>query len=227
MRLHKFLSKIGFCSKRHGEELIRSGKIYINGRKAIIGDTVDGTEDIVIDGKTLQEKEAPKKKVLAFYKPKGVECTLTPYLSCKTLLDFDFGTDRVFPIGRLDRDCHGLLLLTNDGVLGNKLAKPCAEREEEYTLEFQEIITKKILNQFTNGIVLKNKKTAPCHVVQLEDNVIRITLHDGRNRQIRQMCESIGLHLLDISRVRIGQTLLHDLKDGEWRVLSDKEFQEL
>ena len=132
MRLHKFLSDVGFCSKRQGEKFIRAGKILVNGKKATFGDTVSGNEDIVIDGQTLQVKKSPKKKVLAFYKPKGVECSLSPNPAVKTLLDFDFGADRVFPIGRLDRDSHGLLLLTNDGVLGNRLAQPSSKHEEEY-----------------------------------------------------------------------------------------------
>ncbi len=225
MRLQKFLSNVGFCSKRQGEKLIRAGKILVNGKKAILGDKVSGNEDIVIDGQTLQVKKSPKKKVLVFYKPKGVECSLSPNPEVETLLNFDFGADRVFPIGRLDKDAHGLLLLTNDGVLGNRLAQPSFEYEEEYLLVIKGEVTSEIIVQLAQGIMLKKKRTAPCRVEQIEDNMLRFILHDGRNKQIRKMCEAVGLHIQDLMRVRVGRILMQELKEGEWRALSDTEFQ--
>ncbi len=227
MRLHKFLSNVGFCSKRQGEKLIRAGKILVNGKRATVGDKVSGNEDIVIDGKTLQIKKSPKKKVLVFHKPRGVECSLSPNHEVKTLLNFDFGADRIFPIGRLDKDSHGLLLLTNDGVLGNRLAQPSSEHEEEYVLVVKGEVTSEIIGQLVHGIMLEKKRTAPCRVEQIEDNMLRFILHDGRNKQIRKMCETVGLHIHDLKRVRIGNILLQELKEGEWRILSDTEFQVL
>jgi pseudouridine synthase len=227
MRLHRFLSDVGFCSKRQGEKLIRAGKIVVDGRKAIMGDTVSGNEDIFIDGQKLQVKKSPKKKALAFYKPQGVECSLSPNPNGTTLLDFNFGPDRVFPIGRLDKDSHGLLLLTNDGTLANRLAQPSLEHDEEYILVVEGQITSETISQLAQGVVLANKKTAPCRIEHMEKNVFRIILHDGHNRQIRKMCEKVGLQLRDIKRVRIGSVLLQNLKEGEWRVLGDQEFHML
>jgi len=227
MRLQRFLSNVGFCSKRQAEKYIRAGKILVNGKTAVIGDEVSGNEDIVVDGQPLLVKESPRKKVLVFYKPKGVECSLTSYGGVQTLLDFDFGADRVFPIGRLDRDSHGLLLLTNDGALGNSLARPSLEHEEEYVVVVKGEVTSGILVQLAQGISLEKKKTVPCIVEQIEDNMLRFILHDGRNRQIRKMCEAAGLQVDDLMRVRVGRIVLQELKEGEWRVLNDAEFQAL
>ncbi len=227
MRLQRFLSNVGFCSKRQAEKYIRAGKILVNGKTAVIGDEVSGNEDIVIDGQPLLIKKSPQKKVLVFYKPKGVECSLTSYGDVKTLLDFDFGADRVFPIGRLDKDSHGLLLLTNDGALGNSLAKPSLEHEEEYVVAVKGEITPGVLAQLAQGISLEKKKTVPCRVEQIEDKRLRFILHDGRNRQIRKMCEAAGLQVDDLMRVRVGRIVLQELKEGEWRVLNDAEFQAL
>ncbi len=227
MRLQKLLSNVGFCSKRQGEKLIRAGKIFVNGKKAILGDKVSGNEDIVIDGQTLQIKESPKKKVLVFYKPKEVECSLSPNQEVKTLFDFDFGADRVFPIGRLDTGSHGLLLLTNDGILGNRLAQPSFEHEEEYLLVVKGEVTPEIIAQLSQGIMLGKKRTAPCSIEQTKDNMLRFILHDGRNKQIRKMCEAVGLQVHDLKRVRVGRILLQELKEGTWRVLNDTEFQRL
>jgi 23S rRNA pseudouridine2605 synthase len=227
MRLQRFLSNVGFCSKRQAEKYIRAGKILVNGKTAVIGDEVSGNEDIVIDGQPLLIKKSPQKKVLVFYKPKGVECSLTSYGDVKTLLDFDFGADRVFPIGRLDRDSHGLLLLTNDGALGNSLARPSLEQEEEYVVTVKGEITSGILVKLAQGISLEKKKTVPCRVEQIETNTLRFILHDGRNRQIRKMSEAAGLQVDDLMRVRVGRIALQELKEGEWRVLNDAEFQAL
>ncbi len=225
MRLHKFLSNVGFCSKRDGERLIRAGKIFVNGKKAQMGDTVSGDENIVIDGQILVQKKSPEKKVLLFHKPKGVECSLSPGGDIKTLLDFDFGADRVFPIGRLDRDSCGLLLLTNDGKLGNTLAQPSSEREEEYILAVKGSITSEIITRLSQGIMLGEKQTAPCQVEQQSSNTLKLILHDGRTRQIRKMCETVNLQIIDLMRTRIGTLPLEELKEGKWRILTVAELQ--
>ena len=227
IRLQRFLSNVGFCSKRQGEKFIRAGKILVNGKTATVGDEVSGNEDIIIDGQVLFVKKSPEKKVLAFYKPRGVECSLSAVHAVKTLLDFDFGADRVFPVGRLDNESHGLLLLTNDGALGNRLARPSPEHEEEYLVVVKGGVTAEILGRLAQGVILEKKKTAPCTVEQLEDKRLRFILHDGRNRQIRKMCETVGLHVEDLMRVRVGAIALDKLEEGEWRALNDAEFQAL
>jgi pseudouridine synthase len=227
MRLQRFLSNVGFCSKRQGEKYIRAGRILVNGERAIIGDEVSGDEDIVIDGRTLLVKKSPPKKVVIFYKPKGVECSLSPDRERKTLLDFNFGADRVFPIGRLDKNSRGLLLLTNDGELGNRLAKPSAEYEEEYRVKVKGEITSEKLVRLAQGISLEKKRIVPYRVEKMEDTLLRFVLHDGRNRQIRKMCEAVDLEVDDLMRIRVGRIVLQALKEGEWRVLNDGEFESL
>ncbi len=207
--------------------MIRAGKILVNGKTASVGDEVSGKEDIIIDGQILLVKKSPGKKVLAFYKPRGVECSLSAVHAARTLLNFDFGADRVFPIGRLDNESHGLLLLTNDGALGNRLAQPGPEHEEEYLVAVKGVATSETLARLARGVTLERKKTAPCRVEHLADKRLRFILHDGRNRQIRKMCEAVGLHVEDLLRVRIGAIELDTLAEGEWRALNDAEFQAL
>ncbi len=227
MRLQKFLSEVGFCSRREAEEFIKAGKIVVNGKKAILGDKVTGTESIIVDGKKLQVKKPAKKKVIVFNKPKGVECTLvqTPWM--KTLMDFDFGSDRVFPIGKLDKDSHGLLLLTNDGELGNSLAHPDAQNEEEYILTLEDKLSYEMLTRFKLGVVLHDKHVVPHQVKQLQDNAVRCILHEGRDKLMRKICDAAGLKIADLGRTRIGAIELGELKPGAWKLLTDPEYRAL
>lgn len=227
MRVQKYLSDLGFCSRKQAENLIRQGKIIVNGKKTLLGDKVSGDETIVIDGQALLRKKTPEKKVLVFYKPKGVGCTLSARPAMKTLLDFDFGPDRVFPVGSLDIDSHGLLLLTNDGELGNRLAHPSSEHEEEYLVTVNGSITAEIIDIFRQGVMLERKRTAQCSVEQAGDNVLRFVLHEGRNRQIRKMCNAVGMKVLDLQRIRIGTIVLEELLPGNWKVLDATEFKRL
>jgi pseudouridine synthase len=227
MRLQKFLSEVGFCSRRDAEGYIKAGKIVVNGKKAVLGDKVTGTESIIVDGKKLQVQKPAKKKVIVFYKPKGVECSLveTPWM--KTLMDFDFGSDRVFPIGKLDKDSHGLLLLTNDGELGNRLAHPDAQNEEEYIVTFEENISYEMLTRFKLGVVVHDKQIVPHQVKQLQDNAVRCILHDGRDKLMRKICDAAGLKIRDLCRTRIGTIDLDDLKAGTWKALTEPEYRAL
>ena len=227
MRLQRFLSSVGFCSKRQGEKFLRAGKILVNGRTAVLGDTVSGDEDIAVDGQRISVKQSPGRKVLIFHKPRGVECSLTVNGSTKTLLDFEFGADRVFPVGRLDKDSHGLLLLTNDGALGNRLARPSCEHEEEYLLVVRGEITPEVLARFCQGVSEGEKKTVPFRVLQEEVHTLRVVLHEGRTRLLRKMCAAAGLQVDDLLRVRVGRIVLQGLGEGEWTALDDAGFQEL
>ncbi len=224
IRLQRFLSNIGFCSKRQAENFIRAGKILINGKKARIGDTVSGNEEFIVDGQKLRFTKVPDKKVLAFFKPKGVECSLTPSPNGKTLLDFDFGPDRIFPVGRLDKESHGLLLLTNDGILGNRLARPSVKQDEEYRVIVKGELTQEVITRLSQGIQLNDKIIVPRCVEKSAEKMLTLTLHDGRNRQIRQMCGVVDLHISDLKRVRIGKIMLGTLREGQWRVLNKAEL---
>lgn len=227
MRLQKFLSETGFCSRREAEIFIRAGRILVNGKQATLGDKVTGKETLVLDGKRLQLSKQNTKKAIAFYKPTGVECSMTPTPWTKTLMDFDFGRERVFPIGSLDKDSHGLLLLTNDGELGNELAQRGADLEEEYHLHVQEQLTPEILAVFTKGVLLKNTHIIPEQVKQQGSNTLSCILRNGKNKQIRRLCDAAGLTITDLLRTRIGFINLGKLAPGQWRVLDEKEFQNL
>ncbi len=227
MRIQKYLSDVGFCSRRQAEDFIRDGKILINDKKAVLGDKISGDDKIIIDGQELQIKKVPKKKVLVFHKPKGVECTLSPGHEIKTLLDFDFGPDRVFPIGFLDKDAHGLLLLTNDGDLGNKLTHPSSEHEEEYIVSVKGKITDAIIDNLEQGVIREGKKNVPCQVEQIGDDVLRLILNKGRNRKIRKMFDTYDLQIIDLQRIRVDEILLKELISGDWRILNDTDFEEL
>ncbi|MCF7918251.1 rRNA pseudouridine synthase, partial [Candidatus Gracilibacteria bacterium] len=216
----------GVCSRRHAEDLIRAGRIFMNGKKALLGDKTSGKEDVLVDGKKIQIKHL-KKKVIAFYKPRGVECTLSPNRGAITLLDFDFGSERIFPIGRLDKDSHGLLLLTNDGDLGNALAHPSFEQEKEYLVVIKGIVTEDILKKLKAGIIVNGKQTVPCHIEGVGKEIFRFILHEGRNRQIRKMCEAVGLEVKDLLRIRVGNVSLGEMREGKWRILSDREVETL
>ncbi len=227
MRLKKFLSNVGFCSRRQAEEYIRNNKIFVNGKKAILSDKVSDKDDIVVDGQKIAVKESPKKKVIVFNKPTGVDCTLSSDPWGKTLLDFDFGPERVFPIGRLDKDSHGLLLLTNDGELGNRLASPSVEHEEEYLLIIKEILTSEVIVRLQQVVIGNNTILAPHLIENTKDNLLRVILHEGRSKYLRKMCDAGGLHVKDLQRIRVGTIELGELQPGKWKALSDAEFMVL
>lgn len=199
----------------------------MNGRKATLGDKVSDLDLITVDGEKLSITRPPKKKVVIFHKPQGVECTMSLMTGVRTLLDFDFGPDRVFPIGRVDRDGHGLLLLTNDGELGNRLAQPTAQHEEEYLLVVREDLTPEMIAHLRQGMPLGRRKIAPHLVEQLADNALRCLLHEGRSKHLRRMCDAAGLEIIDLLRLRVGTIGLDNLEPGQWRELKDAEFQAL
>ncbi len=222
VRLQKFLSQQGICSRREAEDLIRAGKILINGRKAELGQRVEGTEKIEIAGRAVRPKNQAQI-VIAFHKPLGVESTLAKKKGAKTLADFDFGL-RVFPIGRLDKNSRGLLLLTNDGELGNRLAHPRYEHEKEYEVTVDKSLPPAVLRRLSSGeIVLSGKKVQPCKVSKIDSQKFGIILREGRNRQIRRMCDEVGLTARDLFRIRVGTIGIGNLKPGAFRALSEAE----
>lgn len=225
MRLQKYLSEVGFCSRRDAEDLISAGKIVVDGKVATLGDKVKGHENIVIDGKELTAKDLPTRKVLVFFKPSGVECTLAVINGLKTLLDFDFGSGRVFPVGHLDRESSGLLLMTNDGDLANKLSQPTRKDEDEYLLVVEGDITPALVTKLSEAITLAHKTSQPCLVEHVGGNRLQILLQNGRARQIRKSCEEVGVVISDLLRMRVGGISLDDLEVGAWRILSDEELQ--
>ncbi len=219
IRVQKYLSQKGICSRRQAETYIRAGRLSVDGDVLTLGDRVLPGTLIMMDGAPLDIPDEVAPVLLAFYKPRGVECTLKPLEGLKTLANFDFG-GRVFPIGRLDKDSHGLLLLTNDGDLANKLMHPRYEKEKEYLVQLHKKIEPKAVMALEEGILLEDKKTAPCKVQVINEMTIAMTLKEGRNRQIRRMCTSLGYEVIDLLRVRVGKVHLKDLKPGDMKPLS-------
>jgi len=223
VRVQKYLSQKGICSRREGENYIREGRLTINGRKVSLGDKAKSGDKIFLDGKPLNIPEAITRVVLAFNKPKGVETTLSTESENKTLADIDFGVGRVFPIGRLDKESHGLLLLTNDGELANQMMHPRFEKTKEYIVRLHKNILKKDVDKLEAGLLIGRKKTAPCQVETMPKNIIRMTLKEGKNRQIRRMCGALGYEVLDLQRIRFGDIKLANLKLGAWEDVT-KQF---
>jgi len=227
MRLQKFLSQQGFCSRREAEHLIATGKILVNGNISTLGDRVEGAETIIINGKKLVIRN-PEKIVLAWNKPIGVEVTFENKHGGKNLSSFDFGPERVVPIGRLDKDSHGLLLLTNDGDLCNFLAHPRYEHSKEYIVSVDTNISSAEIKRLGNGSIrLNDKSVKQCTVEKTGETQFKIILEEGRNRQIRKMCEACQLQVEDLFRTRVKGIKIGDLKPGSWRKLSEKDVEEL
>lgn len=224
MRLQKYLSEIGFCSRRDAEAFISAGEILINDVVATLGDKVTGQEKIVIDGKELETKELPSRKVLVFFKPCGVECTLTASGNIQTLLDFDFGPDRVFPVGHLDRESRGLLLLTNDGDLGNRLAQPARGDEHEYLMVVKDVISSAILAKLSHAIMVAHKTLVPCEIKEVGQQKFQVVVSNGKTKLIRKACDEAGVELSDLLRMRVGDIELGSLEEGAWRALTDEEL---
>lgn len=227
IRVQKYLSQKGLFSRRQAEDLIRKGRLSVEGKVLTLGDRVKEGALIELDGSLLDVPTEVEPVLLAFYKPRGVETTLQKSENAPgsrptpTLADFNFGA-RVFPIGRLDKDSHGLLLLTNDGDLANQLMHPRYEKEKEYLVQLNKKIEQKEVDLLQTGLVIDEKKTAPCKAEIINENTLVLTLTEGRNRQIRRMCEALGYEVVDLLRVRVGKVHLKDLRPGEWKPLSFK-----
>ncbi|MCI8554067.1 MAG: rRNA pseudouridine synthase [Clostridiales bacterium] len=230
-RLQKLLSECGVASRRKAEELIRQGKVRVNGRRAGLGDKADLRRDTVtVEGRRLT---VPEKKVyLMLHKPRGFVTTLSDEKGRKCVADLVTGAGvRVFPVGRLDRDSEGLLLLTNDGEFTNALTHPAAHVPKVYRVTLRQSVSDEQTLRFREGLVLDGKKTAPAEFQVLlrepERTVAEVVLYEGRNRQIRRMCELLGLEVIRLRRVSMGGVKLGMLPPGKWRALSPKEVRQL
>jgi pseudouridine synthase len=232
IRLQKWLSQQGFCSRAEAENLVCQHKITINGKMARLGDKVCDDDLILVN---RQEVAVQKKStiVIAFYKPVGVETTMANLPDTKTINDFDFRAGRVFPIGRLDKASDGLLLLTNDGDLANRIAHPSRHQEIEYLVSTKQQISREIITAFQRGVEIDKKKTLPAQAEiinlpnQKRSNVMKLILHEGRNRQIRKVCQEFGFNVTRLLRIRVGKIKLGEMKVGKFRYLSPTEIQSL
>lgn len=232
-RIQKIISESGYCSRRKAEELIAAGRVKVNGRPCKLGDKADISQDLIsIDGENIY---TPTKRELVYYmlnKPRGYVTTTADELERRCVMDLMKDVpERVFPIGRLDRNSEGLLLLTNDGDFANKIMHPSGHVAKTYRVTVRPDITEEQLTQLTGGVVIDGVKTLPAsaQVLTKEEGrvVLQLTIREGRNRQIRKMCEAVGLEVARLRRISIGPVKLGMLKPGEFREMTPQELTAL
>ena len=228
IRINKFLSKYGHCSRRYGDELISRGLVFINNETASLGSIVSKNDKVYIkSGNKLTEiKREVKFVYLAFNKPLGITCTT--YKNDKSnIIDFINNKERIFPIGRLDKNSHGLILLTNDGDIVNKILRSENNHEKEYLVKVNTPITEEFLNKMRKGVRILNQMTKPCKVSKVDDISFKIILTQGLNRQIRRMCDTLGYRVIYLKRIRVLNIKLGNLKLGTYRHLEKHELEKL
>ncbi|MBS1121482.1 MAG: rRNA pseudouridine synthase [Deltaproteobacteria bacterium] len=223
MRLNKYLSESGACSRREADTFIEEGRVTVNGAPAVLGTQVEDGDDVRLDGDqvgTARKKERPV--YIALNKPVGVTCTTERHVA-GNIVDFVNHPERVFPIGRLDKDSEGLILLTNDGDIVNEILRAEHNHEKDYVVAVDHAITPEFVTGMAGGVRLSDATTKPCKVQKLGPKVFRITLTQGLNRQIRRMCEAFGYTVEALQRVRIMHVQLGQLPLGRWRNLTPQE----
>ena len=226
MRLQKYLSEAGVCSRRKGEEYIKAGLVRVNSRIVTeLGTKVDPEKDRVeFDGKIIALTSEPI--YIALNKPKGY-VTSCSHPGEKIVLDFIDIPQRIYPIGRLDKDSTGLLILTNDGTLHHRLSHPSFDHEKEYDVTVSRPITDGSLRNIAKGLPMMGTKTRPTEIQRISSRRFRIVLKEGRNRQIRRMVRKVGNNVIQLKRIRISKIKLGNLAEGNWRNLAEKEKTEL
>lgn len=225
IRLNKYLSEVGYCSRRAADRLIEEGRVKINGIKAEMGTKVLSNDVVSVDGTVVSPpKEA--HTYIAFNKPIGIVCTTDTEIEPDNIIDFIKHPKRIFPIGRLDKPSEGLILLTSDGDIVNKILRARNNHEKEYIVTVNKPITDRFLQIMRSGVPILDTVTRPCKVEKLGSNSFKIILTQGLNRQIRRMCEYLDYEVVKLKRIRIMNIVL-DMPVGKWRDLSEEELREL
>lgn len=225
VRINKFLSEAGFCSRREADKLIEQGRVKINGKVPEMGTKISPTDTVSVDGKAINEPQEDFIYI-AFNKPIGLVCTTDTKVEKDNIIDFINHPKRIFPIGRLDKPSEGLIFLTNDGDIVNKILRARNNHEKEYIVSVNKPITGDFIRKMGNGVPILDTVTRKCHVQQTGKNTFKIVLTQGLNRQIRRMCEYLGYEVTKLKRVRIMNVQL-DVPVGKWRYLTPKELQEI
>ncbi|MGG7098810.1 23S rRNA pseudouridine(2604) synthase RluF [Clostridium sardiniense] len=220
-RLNKYISETGICSRREADKLIESGRVTINGVKATMGTKVSKGQVVKVDGKKISKEE--ELVYIVLNKPVGITCTTESKIR-GNIVDFVGHSKRIFPIGRLDKDSQGLILLTNDGDIVNKILRAGNNHEKEYIVTVDKKITNEFIKGMSSGVRILGTITKECFVKKEDDYTFRIILTQGMNRQIRRMSEALGYEVKKLKRIRIMNINLADLKIGKWRDLTRKEL---
>lgn len=225
VRLNKFLSDAGVCSRREADRLTEAGKITINGEVAVLGSKVTDTDVVKVNGEEVSREE--EQIIIAFNKPEGIECTAQKD-NPDNIIDYIGYEKRIYPIGRLDKNSRGLILLTNDGSIVNGILKASNFHEKEYVVTVDKEITGEFIEAMSSGVtILDGVKTRPCEVKKTKKHEFNIVLTQGLNRQIRRMCKALGYNVTKLQRVRVMNVELGTLGKGKYRNLTDKEVKDL
>ncbi|KOS61177.1 23S rRNA pseudouridine(2604) synthase RluF [Lysinibacillus agricola] len=224
MRINKYLSETGIVSRRGADKWIAEGKVTINGELATVGSQVEAGDMVCVDGKEVKKEE--QLVYIALNKPVGITSTTERHIK-GNVVDFVNHPLRIFHIGRLDKESEGLLLLTNDGDIVNKILRAENHHEKEYIVQVDKPITEQFIKKIGAGVDILDTTTLPCYVEKISDKVFKIILEQGLNRQIRRMCSALGYSVKRLQRIRIMNIKLGNLKVGQWRDLTDKEQTEL
>lgn len=224
-RINKYLSETGYCSRRAADKLIDEKRVTLNGEVVEKGTRVNKGDEVRVNNQLVSETN--KKPVyIAFNKPKGIVCTTDTKREKNNIIDYINHPVRIFPIGRLDKPSEGLILLTSDGDIVNKILRARNNHEKEYIVTVKQPITNDFLNKMRNGLPILGVITRKCHVEQISKYVFKIVLTQGLNRQIRRMCEYLGYDVIKLKRVRVMNINL-DIPKGKWRDLTDKELSDI
>jgi 23S rRNA pseudouridine2604 synthase len=223
VRLNKFISESGLCSRREADRYISQGSVFINGRKAIIGDQVQPGDQVKVNGNLLEPLAAEDLVFIALNKPVGITSTTEDKVATN-IVDFVNHSSRIFPIGRLDKDSQGLIFLTNNGDMVNKILRAGNKHEKEYVVTVNKPINTAVIEQMASGVPMLGVVTKKCTILQEGPQTFRITLIQGLNRQIRRMCEYFGYEVIKLERERIMNITLKGLALGDWRDLSPEEM---
>lgn len=225
IRINKYFSEVGYCSRREADKLVAQKRITINGELAEMGSKVTATDEVRLDGKLIGTKKA-NNVYIAFNKPRGIVCTTDTRREKNNIIDYLNYPERIFPIGRLDKDSQGLILLTNDGDIVNKILRARNNHEKEYLVTVKQPISQKFINKMGNGVPILDTVTRKCYVEQIDKYRFKIILTQGLNRQIRRMTEYLGNKVTRLERLRIMNINL-DVPLGKWRYLTPGELTEI
>ena len=224
-RINKYLSEVGYCSRRAADKLIEEGRVTINGEIPEMGTKITSDDEVRVDGKLISKPKA-QPVYIAFNKPVGIVCTTDTRVEKDNIIDFINYPKRIFPIGRLDKPSEGLIFLTNDGDIVNKILRARNNHEKEYIVTVNRLITREFLEAMANGVPILDTVTRKCHVEKVDKKTFKIILTQGLNRQIRRMCEYLEYRVVKLKRVRIMNVEL-DVPVGKWRDLTEEELAEI
>ena len=225
-RINKYLSEVGYCSRREADRLIEEGKVTVNGKVPQMGSKLNKADQVKVEGQIIDKLTRQKNIYIAFNKPVGIVCTTDRRVEPDNIIDFIKYPSRIFPIGRLDKLSEGLIFLTNDGDIVNKILRARNNHEKEYIVSVNRLINQDFIQRMRNGVKILDTVTKNCFVKQLGPKKFKIILTQGLNRQIRRMCESLGYRVQSLKRIRIMNIKL-DIPKGKYREFTKKELLEL